>query len=285
MEAERAAPSKDGGLRFFRHATSPVRDPQGKTVQVVELVEDVTARKALEAEALHSSKLSVLGQVAAGVAHEIGNPLSSLSARLDLMERDRNPAFISESVGLLRGQIERIRRIVRGISAFARQPTQDRVVLDIREVLEETIEMVRMDSRSENVEVSCRLAATALRVRGVRDQLLQVFLNLTLNSLEAMPEGGTFSLEADEIDGRTRVVFSDTGRGIPGDLRDRLFEPFVTTKPDGSGLGLSISHSFVHAHGGSIEVESRAGAGCRFVVWLPVAEASELLERSDKGVS
>jgi signal transduction histidine kinase len=274
LEAERREVLAGGGERYFRHRTSPVRDRDGNVVQVVEVVEDITARRALEAEATHAGKLSVLGRMAAGIAHEIGNPLSSLSTRLSLLERRSDQAFVNESVGLLRSQVDRITRIVHGVSHFARLRSQGWTVWELNGMVEEAVGIVALDSRAKSVTISPRLADPSPRVRGVRDQILQVTVNLLLNAVEAMPDGGQVTVETSQGEDEIELAVSDTGGGIADDVRERLFEPFFTTKDQGTGLGLSISYSLVHAHGGRIEVESRSGGGSRrFGVSLPLAGA------------
>jgi signal transduction histidine kinase len=275
LESERAVMVEGGALRYFRHASSPVHDPDGKVVQVVELVEEITARKALEAEAMHAGKLSVLGRMAAGIAHEIGNPLSSLDARLHLLERRQDPAFVRESVTLLRSQISRIGRIVRSISQFSRGTPTAWAVWDLNAVLEEAVNIAKMDRRAREVTFRTNLASPPPKVRGIKDQISQVFLNLLLNALEAMPTGGTVTVATSRTDHEIRALVADTGSGMDEAVRQRLFEPFFTTKRDGTGLGLSVSYSLVQAHGGRIEVETEPGKGSRFVVVFPAGAAEE----------
>ncbi len=272
-ESERSVRAETVGVRYFRHATSPVLDAEGRTIQVVELIEDVTGRKALEAEAIHSGKLSALGQIAAGVAHEIGNPLSSLATRLALLERRPEPEYVRESVGLLRGQIERIRRIVHGISLFARSRRQEWSIWSLNDAVRETLEVVRLDRRVRRVRIVADLAEPSPRVRGVKDQITQVLLNLLLNAAEASEEGGEVTVETAEAGARIVLTVRDRGVGIPAADRARLFEPFFSTREKGTGLGLSISYSLVNAHGGTIRVESEPGAGSAFTVELPAVAA------------
>lgn len=268
-EIERTIAGAPREQRHLRHAFSPLRDRDDRVIQAVELIEDVTVRKDLEAEALHAGKLSALGQMAAGVAHEIGNPLSSLQTRLRLLERRRDPEFLEQSLGVLHGQIDRIGRIVRGISEFARNRGQEWADWELEPVLEEALSMVRLDRRAKAVTFETVLPEPALRVRGVRDQILQVVLNLLLNAVQAMPDGGEIRLETDRRDGAVVLSVTDTGVGMDETVRRRLFDPFFTTRQDGTGLGLAISYSLVHAHGGRIEVASAPGRGSRFTVVLP----------------
>jgi len=275
-EAERRVVLPGGGERYFRHSASPVHDRDGRVVQVVEVIQDVTARRALEAEAARASKMSALGRMAAGIAHEIGNPLASLGTRLSLLERrHQNPSFVLQSVVVLRQQIDRISRIVRGVSHFARVQRADRSRWEINAMLEETIDVVTLDRRARNIVFDRQLEVPSPRVRAVRDQISQIVLNLLLNAVEEMPQGGTVWIASSRR--QNEVVFSvtDQGKGIAAESWSQLFEPFFTTKEDGTGLGLSISYGFAAAHGGRIEVDSPAGRGARFSVFLPLAEEIE----------
>jgi PAS domain S-box-containing protein len=258
------------GTHFLRAVASPVRDAEGGVVQVVVVVEDVTSRKELEAEALHSGRLSVLGQLAAGIAHEIGNPLSSLHARLQLMKRRSEPEFQRESLDVLQTQIDRIGRIVRNVSHLAHNRSEGWMSIDVNAVVSEAVSLVRLDARAAGIDFHERLQQSLPPVHGVRDQLLQVCINLLLNAVEAMPEGGTLEAVTLAEGRRVKIGVTDSGAGIDDAVRRRLFEPFFTTKPRGTGLGLSICYSLVHAHGGTIEVASEPGRGSRFVIDLPV---------------
>jgi signal transduction histidine kinase len=274
-ENEISVAAKNGGIRYFRNVASPVRDADGRILQVVEVVEEVTARKALESEALHSGRLSILGQLAAGIAHEIGNPLSSLHARLQLMKRRLEPDFTRESLDVLQAQIDRIGRIVRNVSHLAQNRRDGWVPIDVNTVVSEAVSLVKMDRRAASIRFAEQLGNDLPRVRGIRDQLLQVVINLLLNAVEAMPEGGTLETTTVEEAHRVKVMIRDSGVGIDEMVRTRLFEPFFTTKPEGTGLGLSICYSLVHAHGGSIEVASDPGSGSCFTVDLPVPAATD----------
>jgi PAS domain S-box-containing protein len=270
-EIEITLPGGSGGTHFLRDVTSPVRDAEGRVVQVVEVVEDVTTRKALEAEALHSGRLSVLGQLAAGIAHEIGNPLSSLHARLQLMKRRPDPDFHRESLEVLQTQIDRIGRIVRNVSHLAHNRAEGWMSIDVNAVVGEAVSLVRLDARAAGIDFSERLEESLPPVHGVRDQLLQVCINLLLNAVEAMPNGGALETTTVVEGRRVKICVSDSGGGIDDAVRPRLFQPFFTTKPQGTGLGLSICYSLVHAHGGTIEVSSERGRGAKFVIDLPVS--------------
>lgn len=276
VETESARPAREDGMaRFFRHVATPIRGASRSVDHVVLLVEEVTARKALEAEALHAAKLSMLGTMAAGVAHEIGNPLASLQTRLALMRRrPGDEVFQRASQEILEQQLGRIARIVRSISRFARRRDPERVLCDLGELADEAVKLVRLDPRSVGAGFRLELATDLPPVVGVRDQLMQIILNILLNALEAMSGHGTVTVSTRRYGEQVVLAVADSGPGIDAALRERLFTAFASTKRDGSGLGLFICQSLVHAHGGSIEVEALgrgARAGATFRLHLPAA--------------
>lgn len=275
-ESERELANGNSGTRYFRHAAEPVRDRGGRVFQVVELVEDITRRKALETEAVHAGKLSVLGQLAAGLAHEIGNPIASLTTRLERMERRRDQDFIEESLTVFRSQIERIGRTIRNVSAFSRLPPQERRRYPVNAIIVDALELLRLDPRVRRIKFEQRLIEPSPEIFAVRDQISQVILNLLLNSIEAISGDGTIRIESRLEKGQVMVDISDTGSGIPLELKSQVFEPFITTKAEGVGLGLAITKSLIQAHGGTIDVDSEAQRGTCFSVTLP---------RSDTGSS
>lgn len=258
--------------RYFQHATSPVKDEQGHVLQVVHLIEETTLRKELEAETLHAGKLAVLGQMAAGLAHEIGNPLSSLTTRLHLMKRRAGDVdFTVESIALLKEQLDRIGRIVGGVSHFARGRQDEWTRWDVNSAVSEAVRLVRLDARARAITIRERLDRSAPAVGGVKDQILQVILNLLLNAVEAMPDGGTINIETARRDSLVLISVADSGPGIDKAAIQRVFDPFYTTKRHGTGLGLSICQSLVHAHGGMIRAQSEPGQGARFTILLPLS--------------
>lgn len=270
-ETEMVLPARNGRPRSFRSVTSPVFDPDRNVVQAVAVVEEITARKALEAEARHAGRLAVLGQLAAGIAHEIGNPLSSLQARLQLMKRRNDPDFHLRSLEVLQNQIDRIGRIVRNVSHLSHKTREGWVTIDVNATVGEAVSLVRLDARATGITFSERLQESLAPVRGVRDQLLQVVLNLLLNAIDAMADGGVLEVSTFSENQSVKIAVTDSGKGIDDAVREHLFEPFFTTKPEGTGLGLSICYSLVHAHGGTIEVSSEPNRGACFTIALPVA--------------
>ena len=271
VEVERRIEADGGGSRYLRHAAEPVRDEEGQVIQVVELLEDVTHRKALEAEALHAGKLAVLGQLAAGLAHEIGNPLASLTTRLTRLEHERDPAFLDASLELLRTHLRRIERTVRNVSLFSRHRATARGVFGVDSLVQEAVDLIHLDPRVGGVQIERVSSQDGLYVEGDQDQLLQVLINLLLNAVESMAaDGGSVSIATNATPEAAEISVVDSGDGVPPENRRRIFEPFFTTKRKGVGLGLALSRSLVEAHGGELDVRPTPGGGATFVVSLPI---------------
>jgi PAS domain S-box-containing protein len=285
LEVERTVLEKPGQRRFYHITTSPILDERNKIVQIVELVQDITAWKLMEAEALHAGKMAALGRMAAGIAHEIGNPLSSLSIRLRRMEHSRDEGFLRDSLQFLRDQIARISRIVHGIMQFSRPPKEEWNYCQLNDILLEVLNVIKLDRRSKGIKIDIHLAEELPKTLGVKDQLAQVFLNIGLNAVEAMAGNGLLEVKTAIKDGEILVTFSDNGPGITPEVQTNLFTPFFTTKERGSGLGLAISYSIIHAHGGRIIVKSSEGQGTTFIVSLPIRQYEPREEDQELAIS
>ena len=269
-----------GNRRFFETTIAPLKDSQGEVFEVVELTHDITERKMLEAEALHSGKLASLGLVASGIAHEVRNPLSSISTRLRLLERKSQDPLVKESLPLLHGQIDRISRILSDISSFSRQVTSEWSICEINTVLSEVLTILRFHSVPNTVRIDKNLALLPDTL-AIRDQLVSVFLNLGLNALEAMQDGGCLTIESYAEDGEIFVVFKDTGPGVKDELQSNIFNPFFSTKESGSGLGLSIVRKIMKTHKGRIEFENNPDGGAVFTVVFSIIKDNRLRAKGE----
>lgn len=256
--------------RLFDSHIEPLRDSKGEIVGCVGVCVDKTERRAMETELQHASKMAMLGRMAAGIAHEIGNPLASISARLQRLKRKREPEFIDDTIELLTSQTDRMTRIVRNVSDLSRIPRVEWAECNVRKVLYETVRVLQLDRRSQAIEIN-QHCEDVLLMQGSADQLQQVFLNIGLNAFDAMPDGGVLDIAVHETENEILVEFSDTGKGIAPETQLKIFDPFFTTKPFGSGMGLGLwlSQEHVHAHGGNIEADSSDAGGGLFRVRLP----------------
>ena len=226
-------------------------------------------------------RLAALGQMAAGLAHEIRNPLGSIKGAAQVLlpiVEETNDGSIKEFLDIIVEEVDRLNKIVSQFLDYARPYRGDPRPLDVNEVVRRTLQLLEKVEEEHKVEISTALVEGLPQVRADAEQLRQVFLNLSLNAIQATPEGGKLqvssSLRRSTRRGATaaflEVRFRDTGVGIPPSDLKSLFIPFFTTKEKGTGLGLPISQRIIENHGGTIEVRSKPGAGSTFTVLLPI---------------
>ncbi|NMB77005.1 MAG: HAMP domain-containing protein [Myxococcales bacterium] len=253
----------------------------GLLVQAVNAMAEAIARREAELERMtraqigQSEKLASIGRLAAGIAHEINNPLTGVLTFAHLLREKTHLEGDRGDLDVIIRETTRVREIVRGLLDFARESPSRQEILDLNSVIRATLKLVRSQKEFSRVVIQEALADVLPSVRGDRNQLQQVLLNLSLNACEAMPQGGTLSVRSFNDGARVAFSVADTGCGIRPEHMEKIFEPFFTTKPigKGTGLGLSVSYGIVQQHRGSIEVHSELERGTVFTVYLP-AEAS-----------
>ena len=273
----------DGNRLILGLTLSPLHG-QGPQTGLVGVFKDLTQIRDLEEEMRRKDWLASLGEMSAGMAHEIRNPLGALAGAMQMLRRD---ATGDETNGRLMDiairEATRLDNIITEFLQYARPPALNLAEHDLNKVLAETLDLVQHEARARsNIKIVTTLAAEALAAQVDQDQLRQVFWNMATNAFDAMPEGGqlTISTSCRHIDVAGRksdiieIAFQDTGEGIPKQNLDKIFLPFFTTKKEGSGLGLAAVHRIVDLHGGWIKVDSRAGHGSRFVVCMPWSGAA-----------
>ena len=245
---------------------------------VVLLIADVTDQKQLEAQLAHQDRLASVGRFAAGIAHEVGNPLTAIASLAQNLRVDPDPEVVGERVQLILEQARRIEAIIRSLLRFSHtgelhsRPGELHEPFDLRDAIEEGIRLVHLSHQGRAVRCENECPA-GLWVAGDRQQVVQVFVNLLANACDASQPGSRVQVRA-VLDGEgARVEVSDHGAGIPDDIRARIFEPFFTTKSpgEGTGLGLTIAWSIVREHRGRIDVASEPGTGTTISVLLPTA--------------
>jgi len=221
----------------------------------------------------HADRLATIGQLAAGVAHELNEPLSNILGFAQLVAKDEG---ISEQSSK---DIEKIvagtlhaRQIIRELLIFARETAPVKVTFNLNELINDGLFFLESRFKKVGIDLECRLAPNLPRVKADRLQILQVLTNLVVNAVQAMPGGGNLMIGTSLTDGHIELSVRDTGMGIDEEIIDKIFDPFFTTKDvsDGTGLGLSVVHGIVRAHQGEITVTSRRGKGSEFIVSLPV---------------
>jgi two-component system sensor histidine kinase HydH len=230
--------------------------------------------KALEAEVAHSERLSALGNLAATVAHEIRNPLNAISMGLQRITTEFQPTEDRDQyahlIALMLGETRRLNAIVEQFLSLARPVEIKAEELPLKEILKELAALQESLAKQSNVQIQIIAAPNLPPLKADPGHLTQVLLNLMLNGLQAMPQGGTLTLEAKISNGNFLIAVADTGPGIAPENLSRIFDPYFTTKSEGSGLGLAISRRIIEAHGGTLTVCNRAGGGCRFEISFPL---------------
>lgn len=270
-----------GATKHWLVSKIPMRDEtSGEITHVITVGEDVTVR----VEAIHAvgraEKLAAVGRLAAGVVHEINNPLATISACAEALEsRVAEGAFsdspdaedLREYLGLIRGEAFRCKSITTGLLDFSRVRTGNRMPLDIDLVIKSAARLVAHQKRGEAVEIKIETAENLPLASGDEGQLQQAIIALATNAIDAMPDGGTLTLRAFSENNRVVIEVRDNGTGIAPENVSKIFEPFFTTKEfgKGTGLGLAVCYGIITEHGGKLSVRSNVGVGTIFTIFLP----------------
>jgi two-component system NtrC family sensor kinase len=221
---------------------------------------------------VQTGKLTALGELAGGVAHEINNPLFAILGLVEFLLREVDEGTKAHQRLLLVQETGlEIKEIVRAMLAFAREQSGERTVVSLDDVVADALDLVRRTNAAKGLEVVERLHGEALDVVASPNELKQVVLHLVANARQAMPDGGTVTVGVATGPEHATVTVADEGPGVPEGSREQIFEPFVTTRADGTGLGLAVSRAIARRHGGDLGLEA-GGPGARFVLRLPLAD-------------
>ncbi len=225
-----------------------------------------------QAQLVHQEKMASLGVLAAGLAHEIGNPLTAISSVVQMLQRKSKDGKFSEQMQLVNENISRISKTVRELVDFSRPVKSERRTIQINDLIQKALGILKYDNRAKDLKIVTTLDSELPAITMIEDQLLQVFINLILNAFDAMESGGRLTITSASAGQFVVISIQDTGSGIPPELKGKVFEPFFSTKPvgKGSGLGLSVSYGIVQNLGGKIEVESTDSTGTQFTISLPL---------------
>jgi signal transduction histidine kinase len=242
-----------------------------RTLLEARIAERTRELQEAQGRVLHQEKMAAFGLLAAGIAHEVGNPLTSISSLIQMLQRRDQDAYTREKLTLVSGQLERIQTTLRELVNFSRPASTVRTRVSMIEVVQEALNIAKYYKRTKGRQIETQIADHLPAVIGVRDQLVQVLLNLILNAIDATDTGGRIVVRAEVEGERVVLQVEDDGAGIAPEHQPRLFQPYFTTKKHGTGLGLFVSRKLIVDHGGEIDVASTPGRGTRFCVRLPRA--------------
>jgi signal transduction histidine kinase len=256
---------------FFQVTSTPLVGPDGHA-QTLVLIQDITDMKKMEEQMMHSEKLSALARISAGVAHEIGNPLTSISSYVQILREMEFDEFTKDSLDTIAKHINRITDIVRQMSSFTKTAVPDLKPHDIRQLVLLTLDLVKYDKRLKKIKIELHIPDALPGVVVNETQSIQVFMNIILNAADAMSNEGILEIKAEKLGSEIEISFSDTGPGIPPENLERIFDPFFTTKEKGTGLGLAVSYNIIKSYQGDIVAENKPEGGTVFKVRLPSHE-------------
>jgi len=266
---------RDGSWRTMRASASPLFDAENKLSGAIVSVRDITVEKKLEQQIIQSERLAAMGQMIGGFAHELNNPLTTILGLSDLLQEGEAPESVRKQMVTLQQQARRAAEIVQNLMYFSRPPAPGKSPIDLGELVQRTLHLHAYSLRKSNITVDFLKETSIPLVSGDAHQLMQVFLNLILNSEQAMREvrdRGTLRIRINKDEKSVAVTFQDDGPGISPEILPNIFDPFYTTKRPGrgTGLGLSICKAILREHNGNVEAASGPGGGAVFTVTLPM---------------
>ncbi|MBU0472895.1 MAG: PAS domain S-box protein [Bacteroidetes bacterium] len=262
--------TKEGIIIPVQIKVTQIKNQNGINSGRTMIMQDLSQVKKLQQQVDQSEKLAVIGQLAAGVAHEIGNPLTSISALVQIMQRKNKDEKLTDQLGTIKDNIDRISKIVRELVDFSRPPGEDKELLQINDVVKIAVGIVKYDKRVKNVEFKTCFSKELPMILAVPDQLLQVYVNILINALDAINGEGKIEVRTYLDDVYICTDIEDDGYGMDNEVRSKIFNPFFTTKEvgKGTGLGLSVSYGIIKKMQGKILVKSEINAGSIFTVKL-----------------
>jgi signal transduction histidine kinase len=256
--------------RLIRRAGEQLTDLNAKLEE--RIAERTRELEETQAQVLHQEKMAAFGLLAAGIAHEVGNPLTGISTLVQLLEQRDPDEYTRERLGLVNAQLTRIQSTLRELVTFSRPASDTRDHVSLRDIVDEALGIAKYYKGVKGRVIRADIPHDLPAIVGIRDQLVQVFFNLVLNAIDATKKGGRVTITAFEENGRITATVSDDGHGIEPQHRERLFRPYFTTKKHGTGLGLFVTRKLVEAHGGTVECESTVGEGTTFRLVFPAID-------------
>ena len=266
---------------FLKEERSLIDAVAREVALIVERKEAEQEKSKLESQLIHADRLATIGQLAAGVAHELNEPLGSILGFAQLARKSlEQPERAERDIEKIVTASLYAREVIKKLMVFARQMPPRKTQVNLNQVVAEGLYFLEARCARKGIEVVRQFASDLPEVTADHSQLIQVLVNLVVNAVQAMPEGGTLTISTRANNASVSLVVEDTGAGMDDEVRKQIFLPFFTTKDvdEGTGLGLAVVHGIVTSHGGSIEVDSRVGHGTRFTIRLPSMKAQETQE-------
>ncbi|HLO11644.1 MAG TPA: ATP-binding protein, partial [Pseudoneobacillus sp.] len=265
--------AKDGTYYWVDTTIVPFLNEHGKPYQYLAIRNDITERKKTE-EVLHrQDKLAAVGQLAAGVAHEIRNPLTSMKGYAEFLQLDEKDPERMEFLNIILDEIERVNTIVEDFMVLAKPKAVELEEKNVVPVIKNVVSLLEFEARKKNVHLSFDCNQEIIQIECDENRLKQVFLNFIKNGIEAMPNGGDLHVKTIIHENNVQISIQDSGVGIPKEKLKKLGEPFFTTKKNGNGLGLMVSFKIIESHNGKVFVESEPNKGTTFNILLPAKTA------------
>ncbi len=268
---------KNGEPFYTQLLISPIIEKDGKVSGYFAIHRDLTEKRTLERQLIHTQKMESIGTLAAGIAHEVGNPLASISALVQVAQRSSKDPFVNEKLSLVKSQITRISKIIRDLVDFSRPSNYELELTDVNKVITEAVEITRVGTKARDITFETKLSDSIPMLPLIADQIQQVFLNILLNAVDAISEkkekkNEKISVTTEANSDWLTITFVDTGPGIKEENLNKIFEPFFTTKKEGkgTGLGLWVSYGIVKSFQGDIKVKSKINEGTTFIIKLPI---------------
>jgi PAS domain S-box-containing protein len=264
---------KDGSPFFTELVISPIVDSRGNIVGYLGAHRDITEQIILEQQLVRSQRMESIGTLAAGIAHEVGNPLTAISSLVQVIQRTSTDEFAKEKLELINSQVNRITRIIRELVDFSRPSLHVVKPTNINRIVKEALNIVQYGKKVKDITFTLDLDEHLPEIAAVPDQIVQVFINILMNAVDSLDERrGTITVQSRKNEHAVEVMVHDTGKGIEPSALEKIFEPFYTTKTtgQGTGLGLWVSYGIVKSFGGDVFVESIPGKGSTFTVSFPM---------------
>lgn len=273
LNMETKCRSKTRGVVDIKLKAYPLRNIVNNIEGLVLVLEDISEIRKLENQVRRTEKLSAIGELASGVAHEIRNPMGIIKTIAQTTYEEVKEEDIKEGLKIIIHEINRANIVIKGLLNYAKPGIKETKLIDINKVIEDIIIITKKYAENHRVEINFQAAKDLLALIDI-DSLKQCFINIIFNAVQAMPNGGSLDIRTNIEENWIKVACKDTGIGIPKEKIEKIFEPFYTTKDSGTGLGLAITHRIIEEHNGYIEVESEINKGTIVYIYLPLEEGN-----------